>query len=211
MTNCCHNLLLVSDARTIFTGISAILCGILAITMEMSLFAINFYAEPVLSVRHPLSPFGVGCIFGFTAVLGGASTLIVDRSYLTRNIRFHFWNCVGLFGTGVLMILFCNFPLVECHLRSDIQCYDDINQWSNAFRYGYLSCFLGRGVCGLLIITLSVFGGAYAIKALDLCDCFPQRQQRNEDESEEQRYPNYRKFNNEPIQHVQLRDLRGML
>ena len=33
---------------------SAILCGTLAIAMEMSLFAINFYAEPVLSVRHPL-------------------------------------------------------------------------------------------------------------------------------------------------------------
>ena len=106
-------------------------------------------------LRSIISPFGVGCIFGFTSVLGGASTLIVDRSYLTRNIRFHFWNCVGLFGTGVLMILFCNYPLVECHLRSDIECYDDINQWSKAFRYGYWSCFLGRGVCGLLIIILS--------------------------------------------------------
>ena len=111
------------------------------------------------------SPFGVGCIFGFTSVLGGASTLIVERSYLSRNIRFHFWNCVGLFGTGVLMILFCNYPLVECHLRSDIECYADINQWSQAFRYSYWSCFLGRGVCGLLIIILS--GKTHAIEQIN--------------------------------------------
>ena len=33
---------------------SAIIVGVLAIAMEMSLFVINFYAYPFLSVRHPL-------------------------------------------------------------------------------------------------------------------------------------------------------------
>ena len=56
-----------------------------------------------------------------------------------------------------------------------------------------------------------MFGGIYAIKALDLCDCFPRRQRNADEEAEDKHYPNYRKFNNEPIQHVQLRDLRGML
>ena len=122
------------------------------------------------------------------------------------------------------MILFCNYPLIECHLRSDIQCYEDFADWTEPFRYGYMVCFLGRSVCGLLLILLSgkiahfhplltrkiVFGGVYAVKALDLCDCFPQRTT-EETNSEDQRYPSYRKFHNEPIQSVQLQDLRGML
>lgn len=35
---------------------------------------------------------------------GSTCSLIVKRSYLSKNIRFHFWNCVGLFFSGILLI-----------------------------------------------------------------------------------------------------------
>ena len=55
------------------------------------MFLLNFYAysddenmkeQAQLNIRNPLSPFGVGCIFGFTIVLAGTSSLIVEKEVL---------------------------------------------------------------------------------------------------------------------------------
>ena len=114
--------------------------------------------RPWLWVPKNFSPFGVGCIFGFTAILGGASTLIVDKSYLTRNIRFHFWNCVGLFGTGLFMILFCNYPLIECYLRTGLFWkFDDFWIGSKTFKRHKVLCKTWRVEAFLQICLFELF------------------------------------------------------
>ena len=90
----------------------------------MALFLINFYAysdeeslteHAQLNIRNPLSPFGVGCIFGFTIVLAGTSSLIVEKEVLLYFLSSLF----TLFWCGFNSANSCSFLRKILSLDSD--------------------------------------------------------------------------------------------